>query len=46
VVPELPLPGVALSGIEADPDGYVLSVAAEAKRHEWPAFNPKPEVIE
>lgn len=46
VVPEMRLPCFTLSRIEADPDDYVLAYAEEAKRHEWPAYNPRPEVIE
>lgn len=46
VVPDLRLPGWRLAQVERRPDDYVLAYAEEAKRHEWPSFNPRPEVIE
>lgn len=46
VVPEMRLPGWQLREVERRPDDYVLAYAEEAKRHEWPAYNPRPEVIE
>ncbi len=46
VLPKLQLPGWSVSQIERDPDDYVLRFAEEAKRLTWPAFNPKPEVVE
>ncbi len=46
VVPQLPLPGWTLSQVEQHPDDYVVRYAEEAKQHQWPAYNPKPEVIE
>lgn len=46
VVPALGLPGWSVSQIEADPHGYVATVAADAKGHAWPTFNPKPHVVE
>jgi thymidylate synthase len=46
VVPALQLPGWSLSQIERDPDDYVQRYAAEAKAFTWPAYSPRPEVIE
>ncbi|UGL62806.1 thymidylate synthase [Xanthomonas phage MET13-T1] len=46
VVPQLQLPGWTLSQVEQHPDDYVVRYAEEAKQHQWPAYNPKPEVIE
>lgn len=46
VVPEMRLPGWRLLSVERHPDDYVLAYAEEAKRHEWPAYNPRPDVIE
>ncbi|QNN97214.1 thymidylate synthase [Xanthomonas phage Xp12] len=46
VVPQLPLPGWTLSQVEQHPHDYVVRYAEEAKQHQWPAYNPKPEVIE
>lgn len=46
VVPQLQLPGWKMSQIERNPDDYVLRLAEEAKQHVWPAYNPKPEVVE
>lgn len=46
VVPPMPLPGWSLSQIERAPDDYVCRYAEEAKVLAWPAFNPKPMVVE
>ncbi|UYA99043.1 thymidylate synthase [Xanthomonas phage vB_Xar_IVIA-DoCa10] len=46
VLPKLQLPGWKLSQIEQHPDDYVVRYAEEAKQLTWPAFSPKPEVIE
>ncbi|ATS92206.1 thymidylate synthase [Stenotrophomonas phage DLP4] len=46
VLPQLQLPGWKLSQIEQHPDDYVVRYAEEAKQLTWPAFSPKPEVIE
>lgn len=46
VVPDLRLPGWRLAQVERRPDDYVLTYAEEAKRHEWPSYNPRPNVIE
>jgi len=46
VVPKLQLPGFNLRQIIRAPDDYVERVAAEAKTVEWPAFNPKPFIVE
>lgn len=46
VVPALQLPGWTLSQVERAPEGYVVRYAEEAKQLTWPAFNPRPEVIE
>lgn len=46
VVPRLQLPGFNLQQIARAPDDYVERVAAEAKAAEWPAFNPKPFIVE
>lgn len=46
VVPQLQLPGWTIAKIVAHPDDYVTRYAAEAKQFTWPAYNPKPEVIE
>lgn len=46
VVPALQLPGWTLSQVERAPDDYVARYAEEAKRLTWPAYNPRPDVIE
>lgn len=46
VVPALQLPGWTLSQIERAPDDYVVRYAEEAKQLTWPAYNPKPNVVE
>lgn len=46
VLPKLQLPGWSLSQIERDPEDYVQRYAAEARACGWPAYNPKPEVVE
>ena len=46
VVPPMPLPGWTLSQIERDPDDYVVRYAEEAKHMTWPAYNPRPKVVE
>lgn len=46
VVPALQLPGWTLSQVERAPDDYVVRYAEEAKQLTWPAYNPRPEVVE
>lgn len=46
VVPALQLPGWTLSQVERAPDDYVIRYAEEAKQLTWPAYNPRPEVVE
>ena len=46
VVPKMYLPRISVVDIETNPDNYVLAYAEEAKQHEWPTYNPKPDVIE
>lgn len=46
VVPAMQLPGWSLSQIERDPHDYVQRYAEEAKQFTWPAYSPRPEVIE
>lgn len=46
VVPAMQLPGWSLSQIEREPDDYVIRYAEEAKQFTWPAYSPRPEVIE
>lgn len=46
VVPPMPLPGWTLTQIENHPDDYVHRIADEAKTFTWPAYNPRPEVVE
>lgn len=46
VVPQMQLPGWSLSQIERDPHDYVQRYAEEAKQFAWPAYSPRPEVIE
>lgn len=46
VVPAMQLPGWSLSQIEREPDDYVVRYAEEAKQFTWPAYSPRPEVIE
>lgn len=46
VVPAMQLPGWSLSQVERDPHDYVQRYAEEAKQFQWPAYSPRPEVIE
>lgn len=46
VVPRMQLPGWSLSQIERDPHDYVRRYADDAKHFQWPAYSPRPEVIE
>lgn len=46
VVPAMQLPGWSLSQVERDPHDYVQRYAEEAKQFTWPAYSPRPEVIE
>jgi thymidylate synthase len=46
VLPAMPLPGWTVSQIERAPDDYVLRYAEEARQRVWPAYNPKPHVVE
>lgn len=46
VVPAMQLPGWTLSQVERAPDDYVVRYAEEAKLLTWPAYNPRPEVVE
>lgn len=46
VVPVMQLPGWSLSQIEREPNDYVVRYAEEAKQFTWPAYSPRPEVIE
>lgn len=46
VSPEFKLPCWPVSSIEAAPDAYVDVVREESGRHVWPAFSPKPFVVE
>jgi thymidylate synthase len=46
VVPQMMLPGLALEHIMADRDIYVQHVASTTQKYDWPAFNPRPFVVE
>lgn len=46
VVPALQLPGWSLSQVERDPHDYVRRYAEEARQLTWPAYSPRPEVVE
>lgn len=46
VIPQMQLPGWSLTQIERDPHDYVQRYAEEAKQLTWPAYSPRPEVIE
>ena len=46
VVPALPMPPWGTADIAADPHQYVQAMADGAKRFDWPAFNPRPHVVE
>lgn len=46
VVPRIGLPAWSVTEIVAERDAYVSTVAAVARAADWPAFNPKPFVVE
>lgn len=46
VVPVVRLPGWRVEGIESQPREYVDAVDRLAGRTPWPAYNPKPEVVQ
>lgn len=46
IVPALQLPGWSLSQVERDPHDYVRRYAEEARQLAWPAYSPRPEVVE
>jgi thymidylate synthase len=46
VVPELYMPRWTVEEVETRMDAYVGMMVAAQNHHEWPAFNPRPSVVE
>lgn len=46
VFTEVQLPAFLIEDIEQDPDGYVQEMKQRGRDAEWPAFCPKPEVVQ